>query len=55
MEDRKKIEGPFLEEGQITICDNSKLCIELGEQTVGVALKNYSGLRFYGYERHGRV
>ena len=40
MEDTKKIktEGPLLEESQITICDNSKLSIELGEQTVGVAL-----------------
>jgi hypothetical protein len=49
------IEEPFLKESQITICNNPKLCIELGEETVGVALKNQSGLRFYGNERHGRV
>jgi hypothetical protein len=32
------MDGPFLEESQITICDNADLCIELGEKTVIVAL-----------------
>jgi hypothetical protein len=43
-----------LEESQITISDNSELCIELGKKTVVVALQKSSGLRFYGNERHGR-
>ena len=29
--------------------------IELGEKAVGVALKDHSGLRFYGDERHGKL
>ena len=45
------IDRPFLEEGQITICDNSKLCIELGKQIVGVVLQKDSRLRFYRYKR----
>jgi hypothetical protein len=49
------IEEPFLEESQITTRDNPKLGVELCEQTVGVALKNQSGLRFYGNERHGSM
>ena len=32
-----------------------KMCIKLGEQSVGVALQNHSGLGFYGYERHVRL
>jgi hypothetical protein len=51
----KKNDGPFSEECQITICENSQLCIELGEQAVVVALQNDSRLGFYRYERHGRL
>lgn len=33
-----------------------KLCIELGEQSIGMALLKDSRLRIYGYERrHGRL
>jgi hypothetical protein len=49
-----KIDGPFLEECQIAISDNSELGINLGKKTVAVALQKGSGLRFYGNERHGR-
>jgi hypothetical protein len=50
-----KVDGSFLEESQITICDGLKVCIELCEQIVRVALRNHSGLGFYGQERHVRV
>jgi hypothetical protein len=55
VEDSKKVDGPFLKEIQIAIFDDSKIRIELGEQAVVVALKNHSGLRFYGDERHGKL
>ena len=43
-----KFDRPFLEESQIAICDDTKLWIELGQQTVWVVLQDYSWLRFYG-------
>ena len=43
-----KVDGPFLEESQITICDGLKVCIELRKQAVRVAGQYHSGLGFYG-------
>jgi hypothetical protein len=36
-----------LEEREIAICEDSEMCIELGEQVIGVALECRSRLRLY--------